>query len=81
MQWRKPAVVAAAVAAGVALGACSSMSFEIPTKKIDYKSTAVKLPPLEIPPDLVRPGTDDRFAVPDSPKGTATYSDYSKDRA
>ena len=81
MQWRKPAVVAAAVAAGVALGACSSMSFEIPTKKIDYKSTAVKLPPLEIPPDLVRPGTDDRFVVPDSPKGTATYSDYSKDQA
>lgn len=79
MQWRKPAVVAAAVAAGVALGACSSI--EIPSKKIDYKSST-KLPPLEIPPDLVRPGTDDRFVVPDgNPKGTATFSDYSKDRA
>lgn len=79
MQWRKPAGVMAAIAAGVVLGACSSI--EIPTKKIDYKSTT-KLPSLEIPPDLARPGTDDRFVVPDgSPKGSATFSDYSKDRA
>lgn len=79
MQWRKPAGVMAAIAAGVVLGACSSI--EIPTKKIDYKSST-KLPSLEIPPDLARPGTDDRFVVPDgSPKGSATFSDYSKDRA
>ena len=79
MQWRKSAGVVAAIAAGVVLGACSSI--EIPTKKIDYKSST-KLPSLEIPPDLARPGTDDRFVVPDgSPKGSATFSDYSKDRA
>jgi outer membrane protein assembly factor BamC len=79
MQWRKTAAFAAALAAGFALAACSS--FEIPTKKVDYQSTT-KLPPLEIPPDLARPGTDDRFVVPDAaPKGTATFSDYSKDRA
>lgn len=62
------------------LAACSSV--EIPTKKIDYKSTT-KLPNLEIPPDLARPGSDERFSVPDSGagKGTATYSDYNKDRA
>ncbi len=78
MQWRKTAVIALALASGFALAACSS--FEIPTKKVDYKSTT-KLPPLEIPPDLARPGTDDRFVVPDAaPKGTATYSDYNKDR-
>lgn len=66
------------IAAGIALGACSNI--EIPTKKIDYKS-AGKLPPLEIPPDLTRPNADDRFVVPDvNPKGTATFSDYSKDR-
>ncbi|MBI4195389.1 MAG: outer membrane protein assembly factor BamC [Betaproteobacteria bacterium] len=65
--------------ATLALGACGT--FEIPTKKIDYKS-ASKLPPLEVPPDLTRPGGDDRFAVPDiNPKGTATYSDYSRDRS
>jgi len=79
MRWRNAASVVAAIAAGVVLGACSSV--EIPTKKVDYKSTT-KLPQLEIPPDLARPATDDRFVVPDgSPKGSATFSDYSKDRA
>ncbi len=80
MQRLKPAGVVAAVAAGLVLGACSSM--EIPTKKIDYKSST-KLPTLEIPPDLARPGSDGRFTVPDAAggKGTATYSDYNKDRA
>lgn len=49
------------------------------SKKIDYKS-AGKLPPLEIPPDLTIPQTDDRFAVPDSgPSGSATFSAYSRD--
>jgi outer membrane protein assembly factor BamC len=69
----------ASVAAGALLAACGT--FEIPTKKIDYKSSG-KLPPLEIPPDLTRPSADDRFAVPDiNPKGTATFSAYDKDRA
>ena len=79
MQWRKFVGVAAAIAAGFALGACSSL--EVPTKKVDYKSST-KLPTLEIPPDLARPTTDDRFTVPDgNSKGTTTFSDYSKDRA
>ena len=79
MQWHKPAVLVLAVTGGFALGACGS--FEVPTKKIDYKSTAAKLPTLEVPPDLTRPSTDDRFLVPDiNPKGTATFSDYAKDR-
>ena len=61
------------------LAACSMLpSFE--GDKIEYKS-AGKLPPLEIPPDLTRPTTDDRFAVPDiNPKGGATFSVYSKER-
>lgn len=77
MQWLKPAVAVAALASGFMLGACSSV--EIPTKKIDYKSTT-KLPSLEIPPDLARPGADERFVVPDTRggKGTATFSDYNK---
>lgn len=78
MQWHKPAVAAAAIVAGFALGACGSI--EIPTKKVDYKSST-KLPPLEIPPDLTRPGTDERFVVPDAPKGSATFSDFSRDRS
>lgn len=80
MQWLKSAGLIAVVVAGLVLGACSSV--EIPSKKIDYKSTT-KLPNLEIPPDLARPSGDDRFSVPEAGavKGTATYSDYNKDRA
>jgi len=63
----------------VALGACSG--FEIGGKKIDYKS-AGQTAPLEVPPDLTRPGGDDRFTVPDvNPTGTATFSAYSRERA
>lgn len=66
---------------GTGLAACSSLpSFDL-SKKIDYKATN-KLPPLEVPPDLTRPGADDRYVVPDiNPKGTATYSEYSRERA
>ena len=52
------------------------------SKKVDYKAAAVKLPPLEIPPDLTQPTHDDRYAVPDvaTSKGTATYSAYAGER-
>jgi outer membrane protein assembly factor BamC len=62
-----------------ALGACSGMDFG--GRKVDYKS-AGQTAPLEVPPDLTRPGGDDRFRVPDvNPTGTATFSDYSRERA
>ncbi|HWI13102.1 MAG TPA: outer membrane protein assembly factor BamC, partial [Burkholderiales bacterium] len=74
----KAARLAGYLLLALALGACSAI--EIPTKKIDYRSAA-KLPPLEIPPDLTRPGADERFAVPDiNPRSGATYSAYSKER-
>ena len=59
---------------------CSSIGIE--SKKIDYKSaSAVKVPTLEIPPDLTAPTRDDRFVVPDTGgKGTATFSAYSGER-
>lgn len=62
------------------LMACSSIpKFE--SDRIDYKSSGGKLPPLEVPPDLTKPGTDDRFAVPDiNTRSQATASDYNKDR-
>ncbi|HEY7655311.1 MAG TPA: outer membrane protein assembly factor BamC [Burkholderiales bacterium] len=65
------------IVACTALGACSW--FE--GKKVDYKS-AGQTAPLEVPPDLMRPGGDDRFKVPDiNPTGTATFSDYTRERA
>jgi len=73
---------AVAACAVLACTGCSTFSgFELPSKKIDYKS-AGKIPPLDVPPDLTRPTADDRYLVPDvSPKGTATFSAYSKDRS
>jgi len=57
------------------------LSSIIQGKKIEYK-TSTKLPPLEVPPDLTTPQADDRYAIPETkPSGTATYSEYSRDRA
>ena len=68
------------LAAGALLGACSSFNLDIPSKKIDYKSSG-KLPSLEVPPDLTRPTADDRYTVPDAGgKGATTFSDYKQDR-
>jgi outer membrane protein assembly factor BamC len=71
-------VVALAVAALVT--GCGLGEMLTGGKTVEYKS-AGKLPPLEVPPDLTRPGRDDRYAVPDvSPTGTATFSAYNAER-
>lgn len=60
------------------LAGCSSSFLE--GKKIDYKS-AGKVPPLEVPPDLTAPVSDNKFVVPDvSPQGSATFSSYNRER-
>ena len=62
------------------LSGCNSIPF-LESKKLDYKS-AGKLPPLEVPPDLTTPGTDDRYVVPDiATKGSATFSAYNQERS
>jgi len=68
--------------AGIGLAACGALPrIEIQSQKVDYKS-AGKLPPLDVPPDLMRPSGSDRFVVPDvNPGGTATYSEYSRERS
>jgi outer membrane protein assembly factor BamC len=79
MFWLRSACFAAAAA----VGACGTLgSFEMPTKKIEYKSAAAKkLPSLEVPPDLTRPTGDERFVVPEGAgKGTVTYRDYARER-
>jgi len=79
MRLLKILAVLGCAAASLTLVSCKSI--EIPSKKIDYKSSS-QLPQLEIPPDLTRPGSDDRFVVPDvNPKGSATFSAYSKERS
>jgi outer membrane protein assembly factor BamC len=63
------------VLAALLLSSCGGSMFE---KKIDYKS-AGKLPPLEIPPDLSKPRSDDRYSVPDQ-EGSATLSGFNQER-
>ena len=46
---------------------------------MDYKS-AEKLPPLDLPPELTAPGTDNHYTVPDVAAGSTTFSSYSKDK-
>lgn len=62
------------------LAGCSMIGLE--TKKIDYKSAStVKVPTLEVPPDLTSPSRDDRYAIPDAGgRGAATFSQYVVDR-
>ena len=50
---------------------CSTQSSFLESKKIDYKS-AGQIQPLEIPPDLTSPSSDDRFAVPDGKSSSST---------
>ena len=67
--------IAAAVTVLVALSGCSGKLIE--GKKIDYKS-AGKVNPLTVPPDLSAPPTSDRYAIPETAAGSATYSEYSE---
>jgi len=60
---------------------CSTVENLIQGEKIQYKSEARQLRPLEVPPDLTSPSRDDRYAVPDiNPQGTATLSTYNAER-
>src|SRR5882762_3591211 len=67
--------IAAAVTVLVALSGCSGKLIE--GKKIDYKS-AGKVNPLQVPPDLSAPPTSDRYTIPETAAGSATYSEYSE---
>lgn len=80
MRWRRTVTPCLAWMVAVAVTGCNLMTLLPESKKMDYKS-AGKLPPLEVPPDLTAPGTDERFIVPDiNPSGSATYSAYNKER-
>ena len=69
----------AAVCAGLLAG-CQTAQSMLEGNKVDYKSAGT-LPPLEIPPDLTSPVRDNRYAVPESGKGSATLSEYQAGRA
>jgi outer membrane protein assembly factor BamC len=59
----------------VSLASCGTL---VSDKRIDYGAAALKVPALEVPPDLTTPASDDRYKVPQVQGDAATYSDYSK---
>ncbi len=65
------------LALALALSACSITQEIEQRTKIDYKSAA-KLPPLDVPPDLVSPRGDDRYAIPE--REQRTFSGYQSAR-
>lgn len=52
------------LAALATLGGCSSLEGLLSGDKVDYRSTAVKTRPLEVPPDLTQLARDPRYAPP-----------------
>ena len=81
MNWRKVTIPSLILFFSLANTGCKYIPLFPETKTIDYKS-AGKLPPLEIPPDLVKPAIDERYAIPDDGKtGSATFSAYNSDRS
>lgn len=61
--------------AASALAGCSSIGSVLEPAKVDYQS-AGKAPSLEIPPDLTQLQRDNRYAIPEASRGTATASGY-----
>jgi outer membrane protein assembly factor BamC len=57
------------------LAGCSSVNDLLEGNKVNYKS-AGKAPTLEVPPDLTQLQRDNRYAIPDTNRGTATASSY-----
>ena len=76
----KRLTVAVSVAIAFVAVGCKTATDLLEGKKVDYKS-AGSLPPLEIPPDLTTPSRDNRYAVPETGKSTATLSGYQADRS
>jgi len=79
MHWRKATLSSLVLMLSLTNTGCGTFQLFPETKTIDYKS-AGKLPPLEIPPDLVQPAIDERYAIPEGGSGTATFSSYSNER-
>ena len=60
----------------VTLVSCSTLASD--GKRIDYGAAALKVPTLEVPPDLTTPSVDEVYRMPGDGGAVATYSDYSK---
>lgn len=55
------------------LAGCGSLG---PEKDVDYQSATKRETPLEVPPDLIKPAADERFAIPAS--GVASRAEFDR---
>lgn len=80
LKWRKVTIPSLVLTLSLASTGCKMIDLFPETKTIDYKS-AGKLPPLEIPPDLIQPAIDERYAIPEAnSSGSTTFSSYNNER-
>ena len=65
------------IVAVVLLAGCSSIT----EREVDYKAGAIKAQPLEVPPNLTVPETEQRYSIPgkDGEK-VASFSEYTKQK-
>lgn len=67
-----------AVLTAVAVSGCGMLE----SKKVDYQSAAQRpTSTLAVPPDLVSPDSDNRYAIPGSTASSANASDFERNRA
>ena len=64
------------VLALASIAGCSTIGSLLGNDKVDYKS-AGKAAPLDVPPDLTQLQRENRYAIPETNRGTATASGYS----
>ncbi|WP_233575539.1 outer membrane protein assembly factor BamC [Noviherbaspirillum saxi] len=57
------------------LAGCSTIGSILEPERVEYKS-AGKAPTLEVPPDLTQLQRENRYAIPEANRGTATASGY-----
>lgn len=70
------ALLGAAVLSGM-VGCSGSLNSLLEPARVDYKSASkASTKPLEIPPNLTQMQQENRYALPDSNRGTATASGY-----
>jgi outer membrane protein assembly factor BamC len=69
------------VLALIGLAGCDSVNSMLEPNHVDYKSEAKQVPTLEIPPDLTQLQRENRYALPETKRGTATASAYNEMQA
>lgn len=62
----------------VLLAGCSSIT----DREVDYKAGAIKAAPLEVPPNMTVPETEQRYTIPGKEgEQVASYSEYTRQKA